>query len=151
MNLLGIHHAGILVAESEAAIDRTLVDVLGLRRDHLERYGDELEITFYPCGGTLVEVIRPTAEGWNADWLERSGPTIQHLAFEVADIASAVGDLRARGVPLLEPSPRRGAGGTTIAFLDPTACGGILLELVEDPASVRDRVAGVADPAVAEP
>lgn len=150
MNLLGVHHAGILVAESEA-IDRTLVEVLGLRRDHLERYGDELEITFYPCGGTLVEVIRPTAAGWNADWLERTGPTIQHLAFEVADIAAAVGELRASGVPLLEPSPRRGAGGTTIAFLDPKACGGILLELVEDPASGRKGVAGARAPAVAEP
>jgi len=146
MNLLGLHHAGILVADPDG-IDRALVEVLGLRRDHLERYGDELEIAFYPCGDTLVEVITPTREGWNTEWLERSGPTIQHLAFEVADIAGAVTELRERGVPLLEPSPRPGAGGTTIAFLNPVSCGGILLELVEDPASCRKRVASANRPA----
>ena len=55
------------------------------------------------------------------------------LAFEVEDIDEALTELRGRGVPMLDPAPRPGAGGTTIAFLDPGATGSVLVELVWDP------------------
>jgi methylmalonyl-CoA/ethylmalonyl-CoA epimerase len=134
VNVLGVHHAGLLVPDHEP-VGQAFREVLGLSLDHVESYGDELEIAFYPCGDVLVEVITPTAStGWNASWLARTGPAIQHLAFEVADIAGAVGELRQAGRPLLAPAPRPGAGGTTIAFIEPAVFGGILVELVEDPA-----------------
>lgn len=132
MRVLGLHHAGILVADPEPIT--SALEVLGMPLAHVEHYGTELDVGFHSCGNALVEVITPrTDEGWNAEWLERTGPTIQHVAFEVEDIDDALGELRRRGVPMLEPAPRPGAGGTTIAFLDPRATGSILVELVSGP------------------
>lgn len=132
MKVLGLHHAGVLVADP-GPISATL-DLLGMPREHVESYRGDLEIGFHSCGNALVEVITPRAEGtWNAEWLTRTGPSIQHVAFEVEDIDRALAELRGRGMRMLEPSPRPGAGGTTIAFLDPELTGSILVELVWDP------------------
>lgn len=132
MNVLGLHHAGILVADAGPV--GSALEVLGMPCEVVEHYGDELDIGFHSCGNALVEVITPRSDqGWNAEWLKRSGPSIQHLAFEVADIDEAIAELQGRNVPMLEPAPRQGAGGTTIAFLDPAATGSILIELVWDP------------------
>lgn len=134
MKVLGLHHAGILVADP-APITATL-ELLGMPRERLETYGTELDIGFHSCGNALVEVLTPRGEeGWNAEWLARNGPSIQHVAFEVADIDEALGDLRRRGMRMLEPAPRPGAGGTTIAFLDPAMTGSILVEIVWDASS----------------
>jgi methylmalonyl-CoA/ethylmalonyl-CoA epimerase len=133
VNVLRLHHAGLLVPDHRAT-GHALREVLGLSLDHVEEYGNELEIAFYPCGGVLIELITPTADtGWNASWLARTGPAIQHLAFEVTDIAEAVDELRQAGRPLLEPAPRPGAGETMIAFIEPAVFGGILVELVAEP------------------
>jgi methylmalonyl-CoA/ethylmalonyl-CoA epimerase len=39
--------------------------------------------------------------------------------------------LRARGVRLIDETPRKGAHGNTIAFLHPKSTGGTLIELCE--------------------
>ncbi len=134
-----LHHAGVLVAD--AAPVTAALELIGLPRESVEQYGDELDIGFHPCGDALLEVITPSSsKSWNADWLARSGPCIQHLAFEVPDLKEALRSLREQGVAFLDPAPRAGARGTTVAFLDPVATGSILLELVEDPASPFGRV-----------
>ena len=132
MKVVGLHHAGVLVGDPKPIT--SALETLGMPLGHVEHYGTELDIGFHSCGNALVEVICPrSGEGWNAEWLDRTGPTIQHLAFEVEDIDEALTELRGRGVPMLDPAPRPGAGGTTIAFLDPGATGSVLVELVWDP------------------
>ncbi len=42
-----------------------------------------------------------------------------------------LGTLEERGVPLLDRSPRVGAGGCRVAFVHPKGAGGVLLELKE--------------------
>jgi methylmalonyl-CoA/ethylmalonyl-CoA epimerase len=154
MRLLRLHHVGVLVADP-TPIANALDDLLGLRNTGLEHYGTDLTIGFYPCGEALVEVITPREpDSWNGRWLDRTGPSIQHVAFEVADLGAAVEELRQRDVPLLEPSPRRGAGGTTIAFLDPEATGQILIELVWDPShQIQPEVVSdvLPEPSLGEP
>jgi methylmalonyl-CoA/ethylmalonyl-CoA epimerase len=122
---------GILVEDLDGAV-RSFTENLGLSLDHVERYGEELDIAFLPCGETLIELIKPlTNDGWNADYLEEQGPGIQHVAFEVEDLEAALEELRTRGVDTMGDAPMPGAGGTRIAFLDPRAFGGILVELCE--------------------
>lgn len=131
MRLKRVDHLGIIVDDLEGAI-RSFTEQLGLELDHVEPYGDLLDIAFLPCGGTLVELIRPrTDEGSNADYLREHGPGIQHVAFEVDDLEGALAELHARGVKPLGEAPMPGAGGMRIAFLDPEAFGGILVELCE--------------------
>ena len=80
MNIGRVHHLGMIVPDLDRAIGG-FRDVLGLELDHIEPYGDELEIAFLPCGETLVELIRPlTEEGFSADWLASAGPGVQHCS-----------------------------------------------------------------------
>jgi methylmalonyl-CoA/ethylmalonyl-CoA epimerase len=126
-----VNHLGIIVEDLEEAV-QSFTERLGLTLDHIEPYGDELEIAFLPCGDTLVELIEPrTDAGSNADYLKENGPGIQHVAFEVDDLEAALAELAERGVRPLGDAPMPGAGGTRIAFLEPQAFGGILVELCE--------------------
>ena len=131
MKIKRINHLGIIVEDLDEAV-RSFTEHLGLELDHVEPYGDELEIAFLPCGETLVELIEPlTGAGSNADYLKEHGPGIQHVAFEVDDLEAALAQLAERGVKPLGGAPMPGAGGTRIAFLEPQAFGGILVELCE--------------------
>ena len=131
MKIKRVNHLGIIVGDLDEAV-QSFTDHLGLRLEHVEQYGDELDIAFLPCGETLVELIKPrTEEGSNAEYLREHGPGIQHVAFEVDDIDAALEELGKRGVEPLGDAPLPGAGETRIAFLDPQAFGGILVELCE--------------------
>jgi methylmalonyl-CoA/ethylmalonyl-CoA epimerase len=126
-----VNHLGIIVSDLDDAM-QSFTEHLGLSLDHVEQYGDELDIAFLPCGETLVELIKPhTDQGSNADYLRQHGPGIQHVAFEVDDLDAALAELAEQGVEPLGDAPMPGAGGTRIAFLDPQAFGGILVELCE--------------------
>lgn len=126
-----VNHLGILVDDLDEAL-HGFRDILGLEVSATERYGDELEIVFLPCGETLVELLRPLDEaGWNAVDLRARGPSIQHVAFEVDDLASTLDELRSKGVDTLGDAPRPGAGNTLIAFLEPRHFGGVLVELCQ--------------------
>lgn len=131
MKMKRINHVGIIVEDFDEAV-QSFTGNLNLELDHVERYGDLLDIAFIPCGDTLVELIKPlTAEGSNADYLKEHGPGIQHLAFEVDNLEAALAELAARGVEPLGEAPVPGAGGMRIAFLNPQAFAGILVELCE--------------------
>jgi methylmalonyl-CoA/ethylmalonyl-CoA epimerase len=126
-----VDHLGVIVGDLDGAV-KSFTEHLGLELDHTERYGDELDIAFLPCGETLVELIEPLKEeGSNADYLREHGPGIQHVAFEVDDLEAALAELAERGVEPLGDVPMPGAGGMRIAFLDPQAFGGVLVELCE--------------------
>ena len=131
MKIKRVDHLGVIVGDLDAAV-RSFTENLGLKLDHTERYGDELDIAFLPCGETLVELITPrTGEGSNADYLKQHGPGIQHVAFEVENLDAALEELSERGVSPLGDAPVPGAGGMRIAFLDPKSFGGVLVELCE--------------------
>lgn len=131
MKLKRIDHLGVIVDNLDQAV-QNFTERLGLKLDHIEQYGDELDIAFLPCGDTLVELIQPrTNTGSNAEYLQEHGPGIQHVAFEVDDLDASLAELDERGVKPLGNAPMPGAGGMRIAFLEPEAFGGILVELCE--------------------
>ena len=131
MKIKRVNHLGVIVGDLDDAV-QGFTEHLGLRLDHMEQYGDELDIAFLPCGETLVELIKPLKnQGSNAEYLREHGPGIQHVAFEVDDLDAALEELDKSGVKPLDDAPMPGAGGTRIAFLDPQAFGGILVELCE--------------------
>ncbi len=131
MRIKRVNHVGIIVGDLDDAV-QSFTEHLGLKLDHVEQYGNELDIAFLPCGEALLELIKPRSDqGANADYLRENGPGIQHVAFEVDDIGAALEELDRHGVKALGDAPMSGAGGTRIAFLDPQAFGGILVELCE--------------------
>lgn len=84
-------------------------------------------------GETLIELIAPTSEDAAfAKFLRDKGPGVHHIAYRVDDIVAALAELQARGVPLIDKTPRPGIHNTLIAFVHPKAGGqGVLTELVQ--------------------
>ena len=58
---------------------------------------------------------------------------IYHLGYAVEDLRRALAELKENGVELIDEEPRRGAGGTRMAFVHPKSVFGVLTELVELP------------------
>ena len=64
-------------------------------------------------------------------FLARRGPGLHHVAYRVDDVGAALDGLRAAGVRLIDEAPRSGIRGSRVAFLHPSAAGGVLTELVQ--------------------
>jgi methylmalonyl-CoA epimerase len=84
-------------------------------------------------GESRLELLEPTDQSSViARFLEkRSG--LHHVCVLVDDIDAALVELKARGVPLVDETPRVGAGGCRVAFVHPKGAQGVLLELKQAP------------------
>ena len=130
MKVLGIDHLGIAVPSLEAAV--AAYRALGFTVQSTEDVPTErVRVAFVPAGGSRLELLEPTdADSTIARFLQkRSG--LHHVCLLVEDIDAALDELRAKGVALIDQTPRPGAGGTRVAFVHPKAAGGVLLELKE--------------------
>ena len=79
-----------------------------------------------------MELLESTApDGPIARHIEKKGEGMQHIAFRVENIDHALEELKAKGIQLIDQTPRKGAGGARIAFLHPKSTGGVLVELCE--------------------
>ena len=125
-----IAHVGIAVPDLDAAL-AFYRDVLGLT-PHPAEEADGATIISLPFGESEVELLAPLgADGPIAKFLERRGPGIHHLCYQVPNLDAALAACRAAGYRLIDEVPRTGAGGRRIAFVHPKATAGILLELTE--------------------
>lgn len=83
-------------------------------------------------GDMLLELIAPTSEEASfAKYLNERGPGMHHVAYRVNDIVAALAEVKARGVQLIDETPRPGLHHTLVAFLHPKSCQGVLVELVQ--------------------
>jgi methylmalonyl-CoA/ethylmalonyl-CoA epimerase len=130
MRHLKIDHLGIAVPSLDRAI--AAFEALGFRVEATHEVPTErVRAAFLPIGDSRLELLEPTdPASVIARFLEkRSG--LHHVCLLVDDLDQALGEMRARGVPLLEPAPRVGAGGCRVAFVHPKGAAGVLLELKE--------------------
>ena len=80
----------------------------------------------------FIELLEPLGPETSVGrFLERRGPSLHHIAYRSDDLEADLARLEADGVELIDRIPRAGAGGHRVAFLSPSASGGILIELVE--------------------
>ena len=107
-------------------------DVLGLPVVPLDD-ADGASIIGLAAGESLVELLEPRDAGTPvAKFLDSRGPGIHHICFAVDDLDDALARCRAAGIRLIDQTPRVGAEGKRIAFLHPSATGGVLVELTEN-------------------
>jgi methylmalonyl-CoA/ethylmalonyl-CoA epimerase len=130
--LTAIDHTGIAVAD----IDQALAfyrDVLGLALVHRETVPDQgVEAALLDAGESHVELIAPLGpETGVARFLQQRGPGLHHVAYRVDDIEATLASLSAAGVRLIDERPRAGIRGSRVAFVHPSATGGVLTEIVE--------------------
>jgi methylmalonyl-CoA/ethylmalonyl-CoA epimerase len=132
MKLLKIDHLGIAVSSIDAK-KNFWTDVLGLTLEGTETIHEQKVTTaFLPVGESEVELLESTSQdGPVAKYIEKRGEGIQHVAFRVENIEEALAELKAKGIALIDQTPRIGAGGAKIAFLHPKATSGVLVELCE--------------------
>ena len=91
-----------------------------------------MRVVFLPLGETRLELLEPlSADSPLARFLEKRGEGIHHVCVRVPDLDEAVASLRGRGMEIIPPEIRVGAGGRRIAFVHPRSTGGVLLELKE--------------------
>ncbi len=132
MRPLKVDHLGIAVESLEAAVAAYQALGFEVAARH-EVPSESVRTAFLPVGETHLELLEPTdPSSVIARFLEkRSG--LHHVCVLVEDLDAALAEMRARGVPLLDETPRPGAGGCRVAFVHPRGAAGVLLELKEEP------------------
>lgn len=130
--LARIDHLGVAVEDLDAAL-ALYGAALGLPIEHREIVEEQgIEAVALPVGESSIELLRPLGPDTPVGkFLAKRGPGLHHVAYAVDDIDAALAALRAAGARLIDEEPRRGLGGSRIAFVHPASTGGVLTELVE--------------------
>ena len=125
-----IDHIGIAVKSIDEAL-KFWETSLGIKCTEVEEVAEQkVKTAFLPVKDTEVELLEPTADDSPvAKFMEKKGQGIHRLAIRVDDLEKALTELKEQGIRLIDEQPRRGAGGAKIAFIHPSATGGVLLEL----------------------
>jgi methylmalonyl-CoA/ethylmalonyl-CoA epimerase len=128
-----LDHVGIAVTDLAAA--RALYEqVLGLEVTHEEVLTEQgVHELLLRAGDAFVQLVAPLDPDTPVGrFLARRGEGLHHVGYAVPDVAAAAADLRTQGFEVIDPAPRIGSGGSTIAFVHPKSMQGVLVELVED-------------------
>ena len=132
--VLGVDHLGIAVPDAAAA-RRIFEGLLGLPVVSEEDVPEQrVHVVKLDAGGTHLEFLESTdPDGPIGKYVAKRGAGIHHLTLRVRDLDGMLSELAAKGVELIDATPRIGAGGARIAFLHPRSTAGILVELCELP------------------
>ena len=107
--------------------------MLGFEVDAVDEVASQrVRAHFVPAGQGKVslELLEATTpESVVAKYVAKRGPGLHHLAFRVDDVAAALARLKQQGIRLIDDVPRPGAEGALVAFVHPSATGGVLVEL----------------------
>ncbi|MDQ3668731.1 MAG: methylmalonyl-CoA epimerase [Actinomycetota bacterium] len=131
MNVRGVHHVAMAVEDLSEAIEtyKRLFGATVELRDRSER--DGVEAVYLRVGGGRVELVSALEPDTPVGrFLAKRGPGMHHVAFEVEDVAVAIGELTAGGVEVIDSMPREGLGGHEVSFVHPDSLHGVLAEVV---------------------
>jgi len=134
----GLDHVAIAVKDLEQAV-ALYRDVLGLELAEIEEVADQqVRTAIFGHGMGRIELISPTvSDSGVARFIEKRGEGLHHVCIEVDDIEAAIAAMKARGAPMIDETPRPGAGGARVAFIHPKGSHGVLVELRQGPPSER--------------
>jgi methylmalonyl-CoA/ethylmalonyl-CoA epimerase len=129
-----IYHLGYAVEDITTA-SRFYEEYFGASPGEPEVVNDQgIIATMFRVGDASIELLQPTRpDSPVGKFLAERGEGFHHVAFEVEDLGATLGNLKRDGVELIDEEPRRGAGGTRVAFIHPKGAFGVLTELVELP------------------
>ena len=128
-----IDHLGIAVKSLAEA--RKFYESLGmsvLREEVVEH--EKVRVAMVPVGESRIELLEATCEdSVVARFIAKRGEGLHHVALSVPDLAATVEQLKRKGTRLISDEIKVGAGGHLYVFVHPSATGGVLVELCEDP------------------
>ncbi len=109
-------------------------DILGLKLEGIHLVEEQkVKVAFFSTEGEArIELLEPTEdESPVAKFIEKRGEGVHHIALKVRDIEAVLGDLRKKGLRLVDEKPRIGVDKAKIAFIHPRSTGNVLYELCE--------------------
>ena len=127
-----IEHLGIAVKDLEAANElyTTLLGKAPYKAEEVE--SEKVMTSFFQTGESKIELLAATApDSAIAQYIEKRGEGIHHVAFRVADIRAEMERLREQGFRLLNEAPKRGADNMWVCFVHPKSANGVLVELCQ--------------------
>ena len=104
-----------------------------LRAAETVREGMGLDlVAFLPAADSEVELVQPTTDDSGvARYLQKRGPGMHHICFEVDDLSGCLERLKDKGVRLINDAPLKLEDGKQIAFIHPESAFGVLVELYQ--------------------
>lgn len=127
-----INHIGIAVRSIDD--QRAFYEqMLGAEFEGVETVEQQkVRVGFFRVGDVRLELLEPTStDSPIAEFLEKRGQGLHHIAYTVDDLPARLAALKREGTRLIDQTPRRGAHHMRIAFLHPKASNGVLTELCE--------------------
>ena len=129
-----IDHIAIVVHDLDAALT-TYRDALGLPLERIEDVpAEQVRVAFlpFPQGDSSLELVQPTtADSGIAKFLDKRGEGIHHICLAVENIESAIAQMKAKGLAVLDDKPKVRHDGQKYVFVHPKSTHGVLLELYE--------------------
>lgn len=132
MKILGIEHIGVAV-ESLAQQGPFWEHILNLPCTGLEEVAEQgVKTAIYQAGDDKIELLESLyPESSVAKFIQRRGPGIHHICFEVADIQAAIQELKEAQIQVINDVPTKGVEGHLVVFIHPRSTGGVLVELTQ--------------------
>ena len=126
-----VDHVGVVVRDMEEAL-AFFHGIFGLQRPEVTDMEDQgVRAALVEIGQTRLELLQPLgADTPVGRFLERRGEGLHHLALNVKDVSMGLETLKAKGLEVIDHTPREGLSGL-IAFIHPRSVHGVLTELVQ--------------------
>ena len=131
-----VDHVGIAVSDLEASVERyrSAFGIEPVHRETVEEQG--VEEVLFKVGTSYIQLLRALGPDTPVGkFLAKRGEGVHHIGYRVTDLRAVLQRLKAEGVPLVDQEPRNGSRGTTVAFAHPKGFEGVLVELVQEPAT----------------
>jgi len=127
----GVHHVGFAVTDLDEAVE-TYGRLFGATLEHRDAVAEQgVEAASVLVGPSRIELLVPTGDDTPVGrFLAKRGPGMHHVAYEVPDVAAAVGELAAAGAVVIDPEPRTGLDGHAVSFVHPDSVHGVLVEVI---------------------
>ena len=126
-----IEHIGIAVKSLDVSVP-LFEELLNCKCYKTEFVEDEkVNTAFFQKGETKIELLESTeTNGVIANFIEKKGEGLHHIAFEVANIEDEIERLKQKGFIILN-EPKKGADNKLICFLHPKNTNGVLIEICQ--------------------
>ena len=131
--MVKVEHIGIAVKSLSDSIPlfEKLLDTACYKTEQVDN--ENVKTAFFRQGETKIELLESmSAEGVIAQFINKKGEGIHHIAFEVKDIRKEMERLKNEGFTLLNEQPRAGADNKLICFMHPKSTNGVLIELCQE-------------------
>jgi methylmalonyl-CoA/ethylmalonyl-CoA epimerase len=128
-----LEHIGIAVKNLEKS-NQLFARLLGKQPYKTEDVPSEgVRTSFFDVGGIKIELLEATrADSPIANFIEKRGEGLHHLAFAVTGIEDRMKDMEQADFRLLAERPKPGADNKKIVFLHPKTTNHVLVEMCED-------------------